>query len=588
MSMITREGQQLVDGGNANVSARVSGRTELQVPAGFTEANGTMGEPYTNTGWAHEIVHDATGMVMVYIPAGSFLMGSPESEASRSVDELQHRVILGKGFYIAKYEVTQGVWEKVMGNNPSHFKSVGEDAPVEQVSWDDCLQLCQELGPGFRLPTEAEWEYACRAGAAEGPASCSRDIAWYADNSAKTTHPVGTRDPNAWGIHDMCGNVWEWCQDWYGEYPDGVATDPSGPRTGVRRITRGGGWNCEARICRSGYRGGGFPDARGYYLGCRLAMTIFDAEKNLRGINECNQGVPDDMPSSTVHALLTSNDSAQCEKAVRCLLAGACPQVGEDLVAGSIVSAPGVKACNVTPGKLPEHLGKSKDQALWWAVLGLSASSLRLTVQELNLHIESAANFDSDAFDLYDAEAFSDLRPLAGLVMLRHLTLPYVRKLRDLSPLASLGALEHLDISGGTLTDLRPLGNLLGLRSLSVGLSSKLRDLSPLRNLHHLEHLSIAFCSELQDLGPLADLRSLKTLEVTHAAVRSLEPLRKLDALEKLSLTGCSQVDSIEPLSELPVLRELSLFFVTVNELSPALARLVESGQLKVIGGPTQ
>ncbi len=163
---------------------------------------------------------------IVWIEPGSFMMGSSAAEADRQNHETQHRVTLTKGYWLGKYEVTQAQWAAVMGSNPSDFK--GADLPVETVSWEDCKGFVQKLnqklateGGGFRLPTEAEWEYACRAGS-EGRFcfgagdSGLGDYAWYDGSAGGTTHAVGTRRANAWGLHDMHGNVWEWCEDWYG------------------------------------------------------------------------------------------------------------------------------------------------------------------------------------------------------------------------------------------------------------------------------------------------------------------------------------------------------------------------------------
>ncbi len=185
----------------------------------------------------------------------------PQSERDHVARfEKPHRVTLTKAFYLGKYEVTQAQWEKVMGYNPSLFKSVGPQAPVDTVSWDDCQAFCQKAGGGLRLPTEAEWEYACRAGT-DGPyAGELAEMGWHLGNSAGTTHPVGAKKPNAWGLYDLHGNVREWCQDFYSlEYVDEAATDPTGPvkSSGYGQVVRGGGWASYAFFCRSAARTGG-------------------------------------------------------------------------------------------------------------------------------------------------------------------------------------------------------------------------------------------------------------------------------------------------------------------------------------------
>ena len=239
---------------------------------------------------------------LVWCPAGEFMMGSPSTEEDRDDDERQHRVRLTKGFWLGKYEVTQEQWERVMGSNPSRFK--GARNPVEQVSWEGCQRFVEELNKRvqrtedggrkavFRLPTEAEWEYACRAGTSmrfsfgDSDADlwrygnyCDRantsGYSWqdktHNDGHDKTA-PMGSFRPNAWGLHDMHGNVWEWCQDWYGSYPTGTVTDPAGPGSGSSRVFRGGCWFTLARSCRSAVRSMLSPDIRDFILGLRLAM----------------------------------------------------------------------------------------------------------------------------------------------------------------------------------------------------------------------------------------------------------------------------------------------------------------------------
>jgi formylglycine-generating enzyme required for sulfatase activity len=224
---------------------------------------------------------------LVWIAPGTFTMGSPATEANRNSEEgPQTQVTLTKGFWLGKYLVMQGQYQAVMGSNPSCFSALGKDVPVEQVSWDDAMMFCQKLtaqeraagrlptGYIFTLPTEAQWEYACRAGTT-GPYAGKLDaIAWYRDNSSGTTHPVGTKQANTWGLYDMHGNVCEWCADWYGEsYPGGSVTNPLGPASGTYRVFRGGGWNFVAAGCRSAFRPKGWPRLRYYYLGFRVALS---------------------------------------------------------------------------------------------------------------------------------------------------------------------------------------------------------------------------------------------------------------------------------------------------------------------------
>jgi formylglycine-generating enzyme required for sulfatase activity len=189
------------------------------------------------------------GMTLVFIQPGTFTMGSPASESGREEDEKQHEVTLTRGFYLQTPPVTQGQWQAVMGDNPSEFKKCGDDCPVETVSWDDVQAFIKKLNAMdddriYRLPTEAEWEYACRGGSTTvfcfGDSDSALDeYAWFGGNSKESTHPVGQKKPNAWGLYDMHGNVWEWCQDWYADYPGKPVRDPVGPGKGSGRVCRG-------------------------------------------------------------------------------------------------------------------------------------------------------------------------------------------------------------------------------------------------------------------------------------------------------------------------------------------------------------
>jgi formylglycine-generating enzyme required for sulfatase activity len=288
-------------------------------------------------------ITNSIGMKLVLIPKGTFQMGSPIEEAGAD-DEAQHQVTISKDYFLGMTEVTQGQYEKVMGTNPSYFqkrvirKSDSSMYPVEQVSWEDAVEFCKKLsdlpeekaaGRVYRLPTEAEWEYACRAGSKTvySFGDNGRDLgnyAWFANNCGSkeldstallakmkangqeyldtlssagcATHPVGEKKANAWGLYDMHGNVWEWCSDWYGEYPkrldalteliDGLGTnpprfvrrkgavsDPVGPREGSGRVGRGGGWSGKAANIRSASRYYADPSLRDFLLGFRVALS---------------------------------------------------------------------------------------------------------------------------------------------------------------------------------------------------------------------------------------------------------------------------------------------------------------------------
>ncbi|MCB9891570.1 MAG: SUMF1/EgtB/PvdO family nonheme iron enzyme [Planctomycetes bacterium] len=234
-------------------------------------------EPSAGDERAFEIPGAKIAIPMIWCPPGTFLMGSPDSDSEAFRDEKpQHEVTLTRGFWIGKTPVTQAQYEAVIGKNPSHFK--GSDRPVEKVSHEDAVAFAKKLaekeGGGWPLPTEAEWEYACRAGN-EAPRYGELDqIAWYDKNSGGETHPVGRKAPNAWGLHDTLGNVWEWVQDWGPDsYTKGSATTPTGPSSGVDRVIRGGGWNFSSLFCRAPIRIGIPPGARDGNLGFRLARS---------------------------------------------------------------------------------------------------------------------------------------------------------------------------------------------------------------------------------------------------------------------------------------------------------------------------
>jgi formylglycine-generating enzyme required for sulfatase activity len=185
-------------------------------------------------------------MEFVRIQPGTFMMGCSADDFRCDGNEKPvHQVRITKPFELGKYEVTQAQWQSVMGTNPSHFK--GDTLPVETVSWNDTQEFLNRMnarrdGFHYRLPTEAEWEYAARAGSTGAPGELDA-MAWYYDNSENKTHPVGLKQANAWGLFDMLGNVYEWVQDWYGNYPNGLTTDPAGPASGGLRVVRGGSWD---------------------------------------------------------------------------------------------------------------------------------------------------------------------------------------------------------------------------------------------------------------------------------------------------------------------------------------------------------
>ena len=218
---------------------------------------------------------------MVFVAGGTFLMGATSEQLSDAFKDEQpvHQVTLD-GFYICKYQVTQALWKEVMGSNPSYWK--GDNLPVESVSWDDCQDFIRKLnaltGKKFRLPTETEWEFAARGGNNSrgykyAGSNNIGDVAWYTDNSGSKTHVVGTKSPNELGLYDMSGNVWEWCQDWYGCYSSASQTNPIGASSGSGRVLRGGSWLYFARYCRSSLRISDSPGSRRSRNGLRLVLS---------------------------------------------------------------------------------------------------------------------------------------------------------------------------------------------------------------------------------------------------------------------------------------------------------------------------
>ncbi|MCI5130662.1 MAG: formylglycine-generating enzyme family protein, partial [Candidatus Electrothrix sp. EH2] len=266
------------------------------------------GKPKQPATWTDPI----TGMKFVSIPEGCFQMGQTEKERKQLIaevgqkdynsyykDELPRHEVCVDGFWMGKYEVTQGQWKQIMGENPASFKK-GDNYPVEKVSWEDAqkfiAKLNRAIGKQYRLPTEAEWEYAARAGTdtarfwGDSPDDACRYANVYDQTSKKKngfswthhncndgydkTAPVGSFQKNSFDLHDMLGNVWEWCSDWYGDYPSGSQTNPTGSSSGSNRVIRGGGWGDRPRSVRSAGRSRDTPDFRFNNLGFRLVLPV--------------------------------------------------------------------------------------------------------------------------------------------------------------------------------------------------------------------------------------------------------------------------------------------------------------------------
>ena len=261
----------ILEGQTASLSGVLSTNASSSVSSGTSLTGNKITIP----------VKDGISIDMVRVETGTFTMGAtPEMKDPEDYEKPTHRVTLTNVYYMGKYEVTQALWKAVMGNNPSWFK--GDNLPVEKVSWDDCQEFISKLnritGKTFRLPTEAEWEYATRGGNKSRGYQYSgsnnlSDVAWFGDNSGNKTHAVGTKQANELGIYDMSGNVWEWCQDRYGKYNSSSQVNPTDANSGSYRVHRGGCCCNVAGNCRSSYRNGSTPDFRNFDLGLRLVLS---------------------------------------------------------------------------------------------------------------------------------------------------------------------------------------------------------------------------------------------------------------------------------------------------------------------------
>ena len=262
--------------------------TVLEQDPSASVTNATVRANIIATGFPWRVGDIGTGIELLLVPPGTFTMGCNAFDLGGCApyESPRHQVTLTRAFYLGKYEVTQAQWQARMGNNPSHFSRNNPNRPVELVSWNDVAGF--NTATGFRLPTEAEWEYSCRAGTTRAIHYTSRqhpngsnstvylyNIAWFNGNAAARTHNVGGKDPNGFGFYDMSGNVMEWCNDWYGAtyYSASPSTDPAGPSTGTSRVLRGGGWFDYSDRCRSSFRYRNVPDFRIGHVGFRVART---------------------------------------------------------------------------------------------------------------------------------------------------------------------------------------------------------------------------------------------------------------------------------------------------------------------------
>lgn len=291
------------------VQAGADDVAEVRAPASSVEIEKQQDLPAGTLKRVH--LGGGIAIQMVWIPPGEFFMGTPPEERQGRLPETRHKVQLRRGFWLGNREITQAQWQNITDQVPSMFKAAGLDAPVENVNYSDCLDFCRRMnakfpGNDFRLPTEAEWEYACRAGTTTavytGPlvvvgedySPTLERIAWYFRNSKVSyfggypvsywegdeylyfragPHLTGQLHCNPWGLFDILGNVWEWCQDWYDSYPNDKTVDPKGPAEGTLRIIRGGGWGNAPGECRAAARLATDPGRRSGMIGFRLAAS---------------------------------------------------------------------------------------------------------------------------------------------------------------------------------------------------------------------------------------------------------------------------------------------------------------------------
>lgn len=274
-------GERVAAGCNGNVRKALAGSPQSNSGEGNIVTPSQSSSNSSQQNQIKEVQVNGVSFKMIYVAGGSFMMGATQEQTNYENNETPVHQVTLSDYYIAETEVTQELWCAVMGSNPSRFTRSSRN-PVEMVSWHDCQSFIQRLnqltGLRFRLPTEAEWEYAARGGNKSKGYKYSGsnridDVAWYDGNSGGVTHEVAKCYPNELGLYDMSGNVWEWCSDWFGSYSSVAQVDPSGAGTGSFRMNRGGGWLSRAQDCRVSYRYSNTPDFRDYDLGLRLVCS---------------------------------------------------------------------------------------------------------------------------------------------------------------------------------------------------------------------------------------------------------------------------------------------------------------------------
>ncbi|MEW6428582.1 MAG: SUMF1/EgtB/PvdO family nonheme iron enzyme [Thermodesulfobacteriota bacterium] len=322
------------------------------------------------------------------IPAGSFLMGSPDAEAGREFDERQHQVTLEKSFYLQTTEVTQGQWLAVMGDNPATFTNCGPDCPVERVSWNEVQQFLVRLNGlsdhHYRLPSESEWEYACREGESFSSAAADMgdplllaspsldELGWYVGNSQQGTHPVKGKRANRFGLYDMQGNVWEWVGDWKNIYAFTPASDRGGPVGGSAKVRRGGAWNVYDRLCRCSYRSNAIDDNRDAFTGFRLVLE----DREEASAEKSEGGTGDTAAAAALPVIHFAYDSYELDAEARGVLDGILPRL---LRSESGLQIHG-HACDLGASSYNDQLAARRAEAVRAHLEGAGIAAGRLTV----------------------------------------------------------------------------------------------------------------------------------------------------------------------------------------------------------------
>jgi len=503
-----------------NTSAYVS----IKTPSAYMSPGGD----YTNS----------IGMSFKLIPAGTFMMGSPSKEFGRESDETWHQVTLTKSYYMQTTEVTQGQWKAVMGTDiKPYFTACGDNCPIESVSWDDAQSFIQKLNQmesttRYRLPTEAEWEYAARAGSAtafaNGGIKNSESatvepnlnlIGWYWGDNAVTytpnysgqgTHPVQGKQANAWGLYDMSGNVWEWVQDWYKTYDTGAVTDPTGPGTGSVRVRRGGGWYDFARYCRTAYRGGRTPAYRYNDVGFRLV-------REQSGIT-CSYGISSNSQSFTSSAgtgsvnvtaasgcawpaisnntdwlTVTSGSSGNGNGAVNYSVAansGTSSRTGTLTVAGKTFTVTQSGASSIV--YFPDT---NLEAAIRTAISKPTGDILTSDLQGLT----------SLSYDAYGKPYDQQIKNIEGIQYCTNLTslIFGFNQISDISALAGLTKLTELFLQYNQISDISVLAGLTNLTELLLG-ANQISDISALAGLTKLTILWLEL-NQISDIKQLVD-----------------------------------------------------------------------------------